>query len=103
MLTKRARIVAIAVGLAILIAESASANRSDFTPIDSPPPLTAPIVRLPGHVLPALARATLIKSAPDAGDSPITLTLVLNRDNQPGFDRYLHEIYDPHSKNFHIS
>ena len=58
-------------------------------------------VRLPGHVLPALAKATLVPSKPESDALPITLTIVLKRDDQTGFDRYLHEIYDPHSKYFH--
>ena len=31
---------------------------------------------------------------------PITLTIVLKRDDQAGFERYLKELYDPHSPNF---
>lgn len=64
------------------------------------------MVRLPGHVLPALSEATLI-SAPSGKSrlarqdaQPIALTIVLRRDKQPAFDRYLKEIRDPHSKNF---
>ena len=29
------------------------------------------------------------------------MTIVLKRDDQAGFDHYLHDIYDRHSKNFH--
>jgi hypothetical protein len=65
------------------------------------------MVRIAGHVLPALSRATAIPEpggksalAKDAAQ-PITLTIVLKRDNQAAFESYLHEIYDPHSKNFH--
>src|SRR5580704_14650293 len=58
-------------------------------------------VGLPGHVLPALAKATLVPSKPESDAQPITLTIVLKRDDQTGFDRYLREIYDPHSKYFH--
>src|SRR5580704_13490805 len=58
-------------------------------------------VGLPGHVLPALAKATLVPSKPESDAQPITLTIVLKRDDQTGFDRYLLEIYDPHSKYFH--
>lgn len=58
------------------------------------------MVRLPGHVLPALAKATVIPSKPDSGKQAITLTIVLRRDDQAGFERYLRELYDPHSKNF---
>jgi hypothetical protein len=67
----------------------------------------AAMVRLPGHVLPALSEATAI-SAPSGKSrlarqdaQPIALTIVLRRDKQPAFDRYLKEISDPHSKNFH--
>ena len=60
------------------------------------------MVRLPGHVLPALTKATLVPSSnPKNENAPITLTIVLKHDDQAGFERYLHEIYDPHSKNFH--
>ena len=59
------------------------------------------MVRIPGHVLPALSKATIVPSKSDADTQPITVTLVLKRDDQAGFDRYLHELYDPHSKNFH--
>ena len=58
-------------------------------------------VPLPGHVLPALAKATVVPSKPESDAQPITLTIVLKRDDQTGFDRYLREIYDPHSENFH--
>ena len=57
-------------------------------------------VRLPGHVLPALAKATLVPSKPESNAQLITLTIVLKRDDQTGFDRYLREIYDPNSKYF---
>jgi hypothetical protein len=56
-------------------------------------------VRLPGHVLDALAKATLV----DAGtkrDQSMSLTLILKRDDQEGFDRYLHDVYDPRSPTF---
>ena len=59
------------------------------------------MVRLPGEVLPALSAATRIEPQPDESNQPITLTIVLKRDDQAGFEKYLHEIYDPHSKNFH--
>ncbi|MGD0120871.1 MAG: protease pro-enzyme activation domain-containing protein [Candidatus Binatus sp.] len=58
-------------------------------------------VRLPGHVLPALAKATVVPSNPKDENAPITLTLVLKRDHQPAFDAYLHDLYNPHSSNFH--
>jgi hypothetical protein len=54
-------------------------------------------VRLPGHVLPALARATRTPTPRAAGTAPLTLTLVLRRDDQTGFERYLHDVYDPAS------
>ena len=55
-------------------------------------------VRLPGHVLPALSEATAIstpsgKSGLAKQDAqPITLTIVLRRDKQSAFDRFLKEI-----------
>jgi hypothetical protein len=57
-------------------------------------------VRLSGHQLPALSKATPISSRPSASSQPMTLTIVLNRDDQAGFDRYLHDVYDRKSKIF---
>jgi hypothetical protein len=58
------------------------------------------MVRLPGHVLPALSKATVIPSKSNAGNRRITLTLVLKLDDEAGFKQYLSEIYDPTSPNF---
>ena len=57
--------------------------------------------RLPGHVLPALQKATIVPSDVTSETKPLTLTLVLKRDDQPAFDHFLHDLYDPHSNNFH--
>jgi len=58
------------------------------------------MVRLPGHVLAAISKATVVPSKPISGKQPITLTIVLKRDDQAGFERYLHDIYNPKSKVF---
>jgi kumamolisin len=60
-------------------------------------------VRLPGHVLPALARASVVEteSGAAAGSQTIALTVVLNRDDPAGFQRYLRSVYDPGSAQFH--
>jgi kumamolisin len=57
--------------------------------------------RLPGHVLAALSSAS--KSAPaGASDTDaLTLTFVLRRDDEAGFQRYLADVYDPASSEFH--
>ena len=70
------------------------------------PPNSTPAVRISGHVLPALSKATVLpatdnSSAAREAAQPITLTIVLRRDNQAAFESYLHEIYNPSSKNFH--
>ena len=62
---------------------------------------SATAVRLPGHVLPALSKATIVPSSTKSDNAPITLTLVLKHDDQPGFDRFLHDLYDPKSPSFH--
>jgi hypothetical protein len=61
-----------------------------------------PTVRLPGHVMPALAGAVRVAPAThatsgrrDADGEPLTLTVVLRRDDQVGFERYLHALYEP--------
>ncbi|MFZ0658421.1 MAG: protease pro-enzyme activation domain-containing protein [Candidatus Binataceae bacterium] len=59
------------------------------------------MVRLPGHVLPALSKATGLPTASARENEPLTITLVLKRDHQAAFDKLLHDISDPHSKNFH--
>ena len=59
------------------------------------------MVRLPGHVLPALSKATSVPSKFDSDTQPITLTLVFRHDDQPAFEHFLHGLYDPKSKTFH--
>ncbi len=59
------------------------------------------MVRVPGHVLPALAKATIVRSKANENDQPMTLTIVLRHDDETGLNRYLRELYDPHSPNFH--
>ncbi len=64
-------------------------------------------VRLPGHVLPGLENAA---PAPFEGvplspyalaaQERMTLTVVLQREDQAGFDRYYAEVYDPHAKRY---
>ena len=82
----RNKLTLVYLSLILLTSTAASAATSD------------PMVRLPGHVLPALSKATRVEeqSASHAEQS-LTLTLVLKRDDQAGFDRYLHDVYDPQS------
>jgi Pro-kumamolisin, activation domain len=61
-------------------------------------------VRLPlnGHVLPALANATAVTGTDAAlaarpADQPLTLTVVLRRNDADGFARYLNDVYDQNS------
>ena len=73
------------------IASASSENQSS----------TTATIRLPGHVLPALAKATIVPSSTKSDSDPITLTLVLKHDDQVGFDRFLHDLYEPKSPRFH--
>jgi hypothetical protein len=61
------------------------------------------VIRLPGHVLPSLNKATQLtgENLQSSESKPLTITIVLKRDRQQEFEQYLHELYDPHSKNFH--
>jgi kumamolisin len=59
-----------------------------------------PLVRLPGHVLDALKDAKPLPKSPGADAEQITLTIVLNRADQAGFERYLREVYDRQSPRF---
>src|SRR5262245_4322839 len=62
--------------------------------------LPASMVRLPGHVLPALAKAKAVApQSKTVAEKSLTLTLVLKHDDQAGFERYLHDVYDSHSPN----
>ncbi len=68
------------------------------------------LIRLPGHVLDALSKATMLdrgegQSSPKATgtkahEQPLTLTFVLKREDQAGFDQYMHDVYDPNSKTY---
>jgi subtilase family serine protease len=58
-------------------------------------------VRLPGHVLPVLAKAEDVSATTQShAKSRMTLTLTLNRDDQAGFERYLRDVYDRGSPNY---
>lgn len=73
-----------------------TASLADADKPDSRTDAVDALVRLPGHVLPALAKAKAVASqAKTAGDEPLTLTLVLKREDQAGFERYLRDVYDP--------
>ncbi len=60
---------------------------------------SADTARLPGHVLPALSMATAAAKSSNA-DEELSLTLVLNRDDEAGFQRELHDVYDSRSPNY---
>ena len=92
------RVPVLAVALMVLFPLAAVATSTGAPKLS---PENSQLVRIPGHVLPALAKATMV--APRAGESNqlVTLTIVLKHDDQAGFEKYLGEIYDPHSKNFH--
>ncbi|NNM60696.1 MAG: hypothetical protein HKM03_00845, partial [Steroidobacteraceae bacterium] len=62
------------------------------------------MLRLTGSVPAALTRATLIDHPGDAAreaNEPLTVTLVLERDHERAFTRYLHELYRPGSPEYH--
>jgi len=56
-------------------------------------PASPALVRLPGHEVAALDRATPI--GPGSTGEPLTVTVVLKRNDQAGFDRHLRALYDP--------
>ena len=57
------------------------------------------MVRLSGEVPRALARATKLPQE-TRGDAPLTLTIVLNRTDQQGFDEFLRGVQDPQSPTY---
>ncbi|MGA9335177.1 MAG: protease pro-enzyme activation domain-containing protein, partial [Rudaea sp.] len=67
------------------------------------PPATADeqsqgLTALPSHVLPALQHAVAVSGSDSA--APLTITIVLKRDDEAGFQQFLHDVYDPASPNF---
>lgn len=93
----RTRVPVLSLALMVLFPLAALARTTGMPKLS---PGNSKLVRIPGHVLPALAKATAIEARPSDSKQPMTLTIVLKRDDQAGFDRYLKEINDPHSKNF---
>ncbi|WP_395641922.1 protease pro-enzyme activation domain-containing protein [Rudaea sp.] len=94
---------------AILVAAIALPVFLSATTYAGPAPAqTDATMRLSGHVLPALAHATRQPQSwtkwltgSDATDAQsITLTIVLNRDDEAGFQQYLRDVYDPASPIF---
>jgi hypothetical protein len=58
---------------------------------------SAPTVRLPGHVLPALHKATRLSPGAAAAHKiePLNVTIVLKRDHQANFERYRRGLLTP--------
>lgn len=54
-------------------------------------------MKLAGHVLPALTRAT---GATGIGTQPLNITIVLTRDDEAGFQDYLRDVYDAASPRY---
>src|SRR5277367_6322803 len=85
--------------LSMLVTISIAAAVSAATSADSS-------VRLPGHVVPALTRSTLIPEQPGRSQrgrvdrEPIVLTIVLRRDDQEGFNQFLRDLYDSRSSEY---
>jgi subtilase family serine protease len=83
--------------ISIFAAKPSLANAS----LDHPKETTPATVRLPGHVLSAIAKASVVPSSAKSESGTLSLTLVLKRDDQAGFERFLHDLYDPKSPAFH--
>ena len=94
----------LATALWVLIAVFAmsAANAASRNGVDDAVASASGRVALPGHVLPALATATLDQSKSKAitDDEPLILTVVLNRTDPGGFAEYLRDVYDPASLAF---
>ncbi|HLZ73129.1 MAG TPA: protease pro-enzyme activation domain-containing protein [Dehalococcoidia bacterium] len=71
------------------------------TPSPAPGPAqVGPLVRLPGHTLQALGRAQALARLPQVADQPITVTVVLNRTDESGFESFLEAVQDPRSPSY---
>ena len=86
-LPSAARVVAVITAAAWLLGPQGVA----IVPQAAPP---VSVVRLPGHVLAALAEATPRSSSGEEADE-ILLTIVLRRSDEAGFKEYLREVYEP--------
>ncbi len=62
---------------------------------------TPPAVRVPNHVVKALPHATNLGHNAQADGQQLTLTVVLNRSDQAGFDSFLTSVQAPGSPGFH--
>ena len=93
----RTGVPVLSLALMILLSIAASATTTGTL---SSSPATSKMVRISGHVLPALAKATKVAPRADVSNQPVTLTIVLKRDEQKAFEHYLNEIRDPRSINF---
>jgi hypothetical protein len=58
------------------------------------------MVRIPGHVLEVLPQATQLAASEREQSQKLAITIVLNRDDENGFEQYLREVYDPQSKDY---
>src|SRR5437762_1769130 len=65
------------------------------TPVDDGSSLV-----LPGHVLPALATARILPAAEGEANERLTISVVLRRSDQSGFESYLRDVQDPHSPHY---
>src|SRR5690606_4856610 len=74
--SSRVRCVGLAVSAALLTAWTAAASE-------------IPRQRLTGHVLPALGEAVRLGPPPGGPETPVTLTIVLAREDPRGFERHL--------------
>src|SRR5579875_1627833 len=97
MLRSAARLLTGAIAVALLLGINNRTIRAD-SPAVRP---TTGKVRIAGHLLSALAKATPVGGSPSDRDAPLTLTLVLKRDRAHAFETYLHEVYDHRSRRFH--
>ncbi len=75
--------------------------------LGSPMRAAAAAVRLPGHVVPNLERATpaapssaSARGALSGAHEPLTLTIVLRRDDEAGFAKFLADVYDSRSSEY---
>jgi hypothetical protein len=91
-------LLALAVTIAGLlgpVVPASAGNSGDFGRPTLPAGGGAPTARLAGHVLPVLPRATRLPRNPQAGNEPLTLSVMLNRSDPAGFAAYARGVEDP--------
>lgn len=80
--------------------QSDAINTASVLPVSAQAPGIRTFATLPGHVVKALSKATLVPHTADMDEESITLTVVLNLSDPEGASALVQDIANPYSPNF---